>query len=89
MLMEYVTLWLLFTSHFRLIYSDIAFLFYCTALTILCSTHVCMHVCSMHVEYKKPVAPVAQRYLVTLRHVGTLVRPRQTGFFSLKTKKQK
>ena len=37
----------------------------------------------------RPVAPVAQRYLVTLWHVGTWVRSRQTGFFSLKTKKQK
>ena len=31
-----------------------------------------------------PVAPVAQRYLVSLWHVGTWVQPRQTGFFSLK-----
>ena len=31
-----------------------------------------------------PVAPVAQRYLVTLWHVGTWVRSRQTVFFSLK-----
>ena len=36
-----------------------------------------------------PVAPVAQRYLVTLWHVGTRVRSRQTGFFSLKKKKKK
>ena len=34
--------------------------------------------------YMEPVAPVAQRYLVTLWHVGTWVRSRQTGFFSLK-----
>ena len=34
-----------------------------------------------------PVAPVAQRYLVTLRHVETWVRSRQTGVFSLKNKK--
>ena len=34
----------------------------------------------------KPVAPVAQRYLVTPWHVGTWVRFRQTGFFSLRNK---
>ena len=33
--------------------------------------------------FKSKYAPVAQRYLVTHWHVGTWVRSRQTGFFSL------
>ena len=37
----------------------------------------------------EPVAPVAQRYLVTLSYVGTRVRSRQTVFFSLKKLKKK
>ena len=37
----------------------------------------------------KPVAPVAQRYHVTVWHVGTWVRSRQAGFFSPKKKKKK
>ena len=36
-----------------------------------------------------PIAAVAQRYLVTLWHLGTWVRSRQTGFFSLKNLKTK
>ena len=44
---------------------------------------LCVCVCIYWIA-RTPVAPVAQRYLVNLWHVGTWVRSRQTGFFSLK-----
>ena len=70
MLVKYATLWLftlplfpcnlyvLFTSHFQLIYSGLSWrhriYFSFTAFTLLCSTHVCtryacMHVCKVYI----------------------------------------
>ena len=67
MLVKYATLWLftlalspcnlyvLFTSHFRLIYSRLnrRHSIFFTAFTMLCSTHVCVYACSlcMYVKY--------------------------------------
>ena len=67
MLVKYATLWLftlalspcnlyvLFTSHFRLIYSRLnrRHRIFFTAFTMLCSTHVCVYACSlcMYVKY--------------------------------------